>query len=97
MFWHGRGHNAVAERRAELRRAAKSRVDAIEKEAVTKIERLSLQAQTEIIANGLESDAAKEFLNAMPALEALMPPIAFDEIQSLVETRRSQRRLSYDA
>jgi hypothetical protein len=33
----------------------------------------------------------------MPALEALMPPIAFDEIQSLVETRRSQRRLSYDA
>jgi hypothetical protein len=46
--WHGRGENAVAGRRAELRRMAKSRVEAIELEAVTKIERLSLAAQTEV-------------------------------------------------
>jgi hypothetical protein len=92
MFWHGRGHNAVAERRAELRRAAKSRIEAIEREAVTKIERLSLQAQTEVVAQGLESDAAKAFLNAMPDMEALMPPIQVGEIQSLVESKRAERK-----
>jgi len=98
IYWNGRGHNAVAERRAELRRAAKSRIAAIEADAIHKIEMLSLQAQTQIVANGLESEAAKQFLNAMPALDQLMPPVQFDEIASLVETKRAQRRLGrYDA
>ena len=95
-YWSGRGHNAVASRRAELRRAAKSRIEAIEREATTRIERLSLEAQTEIVANGLQSDAARTFLSAMPEMSTLMPPVIFDEIQSLVETKRAQRRLSYD-
>ena len=96
LFWHGRGHNAVAERRAELRRAAKSKIEAIEKEALSKIEALSLEAQTEIIANGLESAAAKSFLDSMPKIESLMPPVQVAEIQNLVEARRQERaRLDY--
>lgn len=96
MFWHGRGHNAAADRRAELRRAAKSRVEAIEKEALSKIEAMSLDAQTEIISKGLESDAAKAFLEKMPALDTLMPSVHVSEIQSLVEAKRAQgRRLDY--
>lgn len=91
MFWHGRGHNAVAERRAELRRAAKSKIEAIEKEALSKIEALSLEAQTQVIANGLESEAAKAFLEAMPAIEALMPPVEVTAMQALVEAKRSER------
>lgn len=93
--WHGRGHNAVAERRAELRRAAKSRVEALEREAITKIERMSLEAQTEVIAHGLESEAAKKFLDSMPKMDALMPPIEVGEIQTLIETRRAERKLAY--
>lgn len=31
IYWSGRGHNAVASRRAELRRAAKSRIEAMER------------------------------------------------------------------
>lgn len=92
MFWHGRGHNAVGERRAELRRAAKSKIDAIEAKAVKEIEAMSLTAQTEVIASGLQSEAAKNFLGSMPSLEKLMPPVQFDEIQSLIETRRAQQR-----
>lgn len=92
MYWHGRGHNAVADRRAELRRAAKSRIEAIEKEAVSKIEGLSLEAQTQIIAHGLESEAAKAFLDTMPKLESLMPPVQVSEIQTLVEAKRQERR-----
>jgi hypothetical protein len=96
MFWHGRGHNAVAERRTELRRAAKSRIEAIEKEAQSKIEAMSLEAQTQIVAHGLESDAAKLFLESMPQLETLMPPVGVTEIQALVDAKRQERkRLDY--
>lgn len=92
MFWHGRGHNAVSERRAELRRAAKSKVEAIEKEALSKIEAMSLEAQTEIIAHGLESETAKAFLESMPKIEALMPPVQVQEIQRLIEAKRQERK-----
>jgi hypothetical protein len=91
MYWSGRGHNAVASRRQELRRAAKSRIEAIEAEAIAKIERLSLEAQTEVIANGLESAAAKSFLQHMPSVEALMPSVPVTEIQSLVEAQHAAR------
>lgn len=85
--WSGRGQNAVAARRAELRRMAKSRVDAIELEARTRIEKMSLDAQTEVVANGLQSDAAKAFLENMPTMDALMPSIDVVEIRALVDQR----------
>ena len=90
--WHGRGHNAVADRRVELRRAAKSKIEAMQKEAISKIERLSLEAQTEIVASGLTSDGARAFLDAMPKLEQLMPPVEVGEMQTLIETRRAERK-----
>lgn len=90
--WYGRGHNAVAERRTELRRAAKSKIAALELEAATKIERMSLEAQTQILAHGLESADAKKFLDSMPKLEALMPPVEVGEIQSLIEARQREKR-----
>ena len=43
--WRGRGENAIAKRRAELRAVAKSRIAAIEKAAITQIERGCLDAQ----------------------------------------------------
>lgn len=96
LTWYGRGHNMAAERRAELRRAAKSKIEALEKEAITKIERMSLEAQTQVIASGLESEAAKTFLNAMPTMDALMPPIEIGEIQTLIESKRAERRGALD-
>lgn len=89
--WYGRGQNAAADRRSELRRLAKSRIEAIEKEAVTKIERLSLTAQTEVIASGLESDAARNFLESMPALEKLMPQIDVGEVKALIDAKHAKR------
>lgn len=85
--WYERGQNAVASRRAELRRMAKSRIAAIEKEALTKIERLSLTAQTEVIANGLESAAARRFLEKMPELESLMPAINAAELKQIQDAK----------
>jgi len=59
LGWYGRGQNAVVSRRNELRRVAKAKIAVIEKEAVAKIERMSLEAQTEVISHGLQSEAAE--------------------------------------
>lgn len=85
--WMERGQNMVASRRAEFRRMAKSRIAAIEKEAVSKIERLSLTAQTEVIANGLESAAARQFLERMPELESMMPAINAMELKQIQDAK----------
>jgi hypothetical protein len=89
--WMGRGENAVAGRRAELRRVARTRIDALVRQTQTKIEQLSLAAQTEVVANGLQSDAAKAFLEKMPTLETLMPAVDAMEIKTLVEKREGSR------
>lgn len=85
--WMERGQNMVASRRTELRRMAKSRIAAIEKETLTKIERLSLTAQTEVIANGLESAAARQFLERMPELESMMPAINAAELKQIQDAK----------
>jgi hypothetical protein len=90
--WCGRGENEVAGRRAELRRMAASKIKAIEAETVTKIERMSLVAQTEVISNGLESAAAQEFLNRLPSLESLMPTLNATELQQIAEEKHQSRR-----
>jgi hypothetical protein len=72
--WHGRGENAVKQRRAELRDVARTRIAAIEKAAFTAIEMACLDAQTQILAHGLTSAAAIAFFDALPKVEALMPP-----------------------
>lgn len=73
--WHGRGENAVASRRAELRRVGQSKIEAMEKTARAEIERIGLQAQTEVLAFGMDSDLAKEFLTKVTTVEELMPPV----------------------
>lgn len=92
VAWFGRGENALRDRRVELRRAAKSRIEAIEAEAVARIERESLRAQTEVLAHGLESEAARIFINDLPKLEQLMPPVNATDIERLVDEKRAKSR-----
>ena len=46
FHWNGRGENATAERRAELRRVGQAQADADQKHALTRIEAASVEAQT---------------------------------------------------
>jgi hypothetical protein len=81
--WYGRGENATAERRAELRKVATTRIAAMTKAAKTEIERQSIEVQTQLVAGGLESVEAREFLASMPTAEALMPvPPTLAEIEA---------------
>lgn len=90
--WTQRGENAYQERRAELRRVAKAEIDAMEKVARVQIEQASVQAQTEVIANGLTSAAAIEFLRSMPAIETMMPALDITFIQAKLAERARQLR-----
>lgn len=91
VYWQERGQNAVAQRRAELRAAAKAKIASIEKAALTRIEHMSLEAQTNILASGLDSAAAKDFLASMPDIKSLMPEVSTADIQSIVDQKRAMR------
>lgn len=88
--WLQRGENAYQARRDELRRVAKAEIDALERVARVQIETASVQAQTEVIANGLTSAAAIEFLKSMPAIETMMPALDITSIQAKLADRARQ-------
>jgi replicative superfamily II helicase len=96
FHWACRGENEYQQRRAELRRVAKAEIDAMEKVARVQIESESVRAQTEIIANGLNSQAAIEFLNRLPAVETMMPALDVTAIQQkLAERARTSGHRPY--
>jgi hypothetical protein len=97
--WRGRGENAIAERRNELRKVAQTRIAAIEKAAVTRIKMACLDAQAKVVANGLTTAAAIAFFEALPTVEALMPPLAVSaaSLEEMLQARTDEqrRRLGY--
>jgi hypothetical protein len=91
--WHARGENASQQRRAELRRVAVTRIAAMEKQARLQIAQDALQAKTAIIAQGLITDAARQFLNELQPLERLMPPLELGSVEQMLDETSSRHRL----
>lgn len=88
--WNRRGESELGTRRTELRRLAQAEITALEKVARVQIEQASVQAQTEVIANGLSSEAAIEFLSRLPAIETMMPVLDVMHIQAKLADRARQ-------
>jgi len=89
--WIGRNEQyAVQQRRAELRRVAQSKIAALEQAALSKIAEQALQAQTEVVKLGIETQAAKAFLEAMRPLEQLMPPLEVRNVERLLPNRHDE-------
>lgn len=84
VYWHSKGQNASKRRQDELRRIAKRQIEAATKGARTQIERKSIETQERIMVGGLTADTAKQFLEAMPTAEQLMPPVKYGEVQALL-------------
>jgi hypothetical protein len=82
FHWARRGESEYQDRREELRKLAKAEIAAMEKVAFVQIETASVNAQTEVIANGLNSEAAVAFLNRLPAIETMMPALDVTSIQA---------------
>jgi hypothetical protein len=55
------------------------------KNDVEEMERKSAAMQMEIIANGFVTDAAREFLDKLPTVDQLIPPIRVEELAAIVE------------
>jgi hypothetical protein len=81
--WGNAGEQAVKERRTELRQLAHTQVDAMIKSGKRKIEEISLDVQTKIIASGLTTEA-KAFLDSMPTPEQLMPRLNLSDMEKMV-------------
>lgn len=92
--WARRGENEYTMRRMELRRVAKAEIDAMEKIARVQIESQSVAAQTEIIAHGLNSEAAIAFLNSLPAIESMMPALDVTAIQAKL-AEQARKNIGY--
>jgi hypothetical protein len=81
--WCSTGQQATKERRTEIRQIARTQVDALIKAGKRKVEEASLDVQTRIIASGL-AEQAKEFLEAMPTPEQLMPRLNLGELEKML-------------
>lgn len=87
VSWSGRGDNALASRRTELRRLAYARIDAAAESAKVAIRANLLDVETELIRGGLESAAAIAFVDAMPSVEQLMPVVDVASLEPGVDRR----------
>jgi hypothetical protein len=76
LAWFGRGENASATRRAELRKLAYARIEVAGKAAVEAIEARASEFLTALAVDGLESGAAHAFLESIPTPAELMPPVS---------------------
>ena len=90
--WHGRGENAIANRRTELRRVAKTRVEAMAKAAMTKIEHQSLDLRTQIVAMGLLSAEARLFLESLAPVDDAMRSLEFRDVEAALEDQAARHR-----
>ena len=89
--WQGRGENMLASRRTELRRVAKSSIEAMTKAAITKIEKQALDLRTQVISMGLISADAKMFLESLAPVEESMRALDFGEIERKLEKEKQLR------
>lgn len=91
ISWRGRGENALAMRRTELRRVAKASIEAMTRAAITKIEKQSLDLRTQVVAMGLLSDDAKLFLESLAPVDDAMRALDFVEIERQLDGSRQKR------
>jgi hypothetical protein len=81
LSWRHRGYgSSLAARREELRRMAEAEVEALERQAIVRIQQASVEAQTELAVAGLTTEAAREFVAKLPIVESLMPALSYREL-----------------
>jgi hypothetical protein len=98
LGWRNRGYeNLIAKRRTELRLMAQKAIAAQEQKAIVQIELSCLDAQTNLATASLTSDAARGFIETLPAIETLMPLLSFAEVAGESKPPVAERLLSSNA
>jgi hypothetical protein len=95
LVWRGRGENAFKERRAELRRVAETRIEALESDALTQIKMFCHDAHARVLAHGLTSASAIDFFDSLPNAAAMMPALAMPAIEQILQARKADNEYRY--
>jgi hypothetical protein len=77
-----------------MRRLAGAQIDDMLKSRMAQLELESANIQFEIASHGCVTDAAREFLEKLPSVESMIPPLKISEVEALIEGRPSGERLS---
>jgi hypothetical protein len=77
-------HYMTKSEKKDLRDAAKSRIEALRKVAITEITRRSIEAQEKVIVPGLTSPLAQQLLTSIPSVTDLMPTLSIQSIAKLI-------------
>ena len=98
LEWRARGYdNLIDKRKAELRGMAKTQIEAIERKAIVQIEMSCLHAQEQLALAGLTSEGAKQFIEALPSIDTLMPALSLAEIAGEAEPPIAEQLVSSNA
>jgi hypothetical protein len=97
IAWFGRGQNAVAQRRAELRKLAVAQIAAQAAKAKAVIEARAVELEGDVLADGLTTEAARTSLASLPTPADLMPLLPIGQLQTEFEAKEASReqRLGY--
>lgn len=90
----GRGQNAEAARRVELRKLAERKIDAAAKAAKLEIDRADAEVQVDLLTRALTTDEARAFVERIPTPEQLMPAVQLAQLEAEIP-RRDRRALSW--
>lgn len=83
------------DRRAQLRQMAKDENDAAIKRAAHHIDTWKLEARTELVRDGLTTEAAMSFLESMPPTPDLLPAITTEDLTKALSAKQRRYPLSY--
>ena len=89
--WYGRSTDK--ERRTELRRLARVRLEASAKAAKVEIDRSTASLLTTLAAGALTSSEAQTFLDSMPSITELMPRLDVPQLDAVFLTARRFDRI----
>ncbi len=66
--------------KAQILKRAQARLEALTETAKVMIDGEALKVETALLAGGLQSEEARAFLEVMPTVEQLMPPLTLDDV-----------------
>lgn len=86
LDYYSRGGNGMASRRAELRKVAQTRLEADARKAKVEVDRRTAEICIQLASGGLSSPEAREFLDAMPRVDELLPNLRMPELDTVRRT-----------
>ena len=87
-----RGQALIDKRKAELRRAAKLKIDSMLKASLTQIDQEALDHRTKVVQNSALSPEAQAFIETFKPIDETMKQLSISDIEKAVEDQKRAGR-----